>query len=277
MTDFIKQKQVENLVSDLSLKAVDSEVVKKSNNLNDVDASSARTNLDVHSKAEVNNLISGADHARSVADTAGRELLTDLNVGDRVFVADDGDGKWAIYLVTAITDGQGTSSTYEKIADEDLFSNAISADAVKAAYESNTDTNAYTDAEKATVGHISVSQEVDLDAMETAIGQNATDVATAQTSANNAANAANAAQSTADLKEDEFTETKESFTGLNSPENTPVPLNLANPVKSGHQVIVFFEGLMVSTVSFTPGSQNITFTVPYPTVETDKVTVIYKH
>ncbi len=277
MTDFIKQKQVENLVVDLGLKALDSEVVKKANNLSDVNASSARTNLDVHSKSEVNALISGAENAKSVADTAGRELLTGLNVGDRIFVADDGDGKWAIYLVTAVTDGAGTTSTYEKIADEDLFTNAISATAVKAAYESNADTNEFSDAEKAKVGHISVSQEVDLDTMEADIAGNAADVVTAQTTATNAANAANAAQTTADSKEDSFTEAKESFTGLNAAPSTPVPLVLAHSVKMGHQVQVFFEGLMVSTVTTTPGSANVTFTVPYATAETDQITVFYKY
>jgi hypothetical protein len=277
MTDFIKQKQVESLVVDLGLKAIDSEVVKKANNLSDVNASSARTNLDVHSKTEVNALISGAEHAKSVADTAGREGLSGLKIGDRIFVADDGDGKWAIYLVTAITDGEGTTSTYEKIADEDLFSNAISATAVKAAYESNADTNAFSDAEKAKVGHISVSQAVDLDAMEGDIATNAADISTAQTTATNAANAANAAQTTADSKEDSFTEAKESFTGLSAAPSSPVPLVLAHNVKMGHQVQVFFEGLMVSTITSTPGSANISFTVPYITAETDQVTVFYKY
>jgi hypothetical protein len=277
MTDFIKQKQVENLVVDLGLKAIDSEVVKKANNLSDVNATSARTNLDVHSKSEVNALISGAEHAKSVADTAGREGLSGLKVGDRVFVTDDGDGKWAIYLVTAITDGAGTTSTYEKIADEDLFTNAISATAVKAAYESNADTNEFSDAEKAKVGHISVSQAVDLDDMEGDIATNAANITTAQTTATNAASAANAAQTTADSKEDSFTEAKESFTGLSSAPNLPVPLVLAHPAKIGHQVQVFFEGLMVSTVTSTPGSANVTFTVPYVTAETDQITVFYKY
>ena len=171
-----------------------------------------------------------------------------MKIGDRIFVADDGDGKWAIYLVTAITDGEGTTSTYEKIADEDLFSNAISATAVKAAYESNADTNAFSDAEKAKVGHISVSQAVDLDDMEGDIATNAADISTAQTTATNAANAANAAQTTADSKEDSFTEAKESFTGLSAAPSSPVPLVLAHNVKMGHQVQVFFEGLLVSTV-----------------------------
>jgi len=277
MTDFIKQKQVESLVVDLGLKAIDSEVVKKANNLSDVNASSARTNLDVHSKTEVNALISGAEHAKSVADTAGRELLSGLKVGDRIFVTDDGDGKWAIYLVTAITDGEGTTSTYEKIADEDLFSNAISATAVKAAYESNADTNAFTDTEKAKVAHISVSQAVDLDSMESDIAANAADIVTAQTTATNAANAANSAQTTADAKEDSFTEAKESFTGLNAAPNAPTQVVLAHPVKVGHQVQVFFEGLMVSTITFTSGSANVTFTVPYATEATDQITVFYKY
>ena len=277
MTDFIKQKQVENLVSNLGSKAIDSEVVKKANNLNDVNAASARTNLDVHSKSEVNALISGAEHAKSVANTAGREGLSGLKVGDRIFVTDDGDGKWAIYLVTAITDGEGTTSTYEKIADEDLFTNAISATAVKAAYESNADTNEFSDAEKAKVGHISVSQAVDLDAMEGDIATNAADITTAQTTATNAASAANAAQTTADSKEDSFTESRESFTGITSPANIAIELTLAHNVKAGHQVLVFFEGLMVSNVVSVAGSANVNFTVPYETSPTDNITVIYKY
>ena len=277
MSDFIKQKQVENLVVDLGLKAIDSEVVKKSNNLSDVTASTARTNLDVHSKSEVNTLISGAEHAKSVADTAGREGLSGLKVGDRVFVADDGDTKWAIYLVTAITDGEGTTSTFEKIADEDLFTNAISAAAIKAAYESNADTNAFSDAEQTKMGHISVSQAVDLDDMETDIASNAADIVTAQTTADNAATDAGNAQITADAKEDSFTEARESFSGLNSAPDVDVQVTLTQNVKAGHQVMVFFGGLFVQNISFTPGLATVTFNVPYATVETDEVTVIYKY
>lgn len=82
----------------------------------------------------------------SVADITARDALTGLTVGDLIFVTDDGDTKWAQYKVTAITDGDGSTSTFEKIMDEDIYLNAISASAIKTAYESNADTNALTDA-----------------------------------------------------------------------------------------------------------------------------------
>lgn len=82
----------------------------------------------------------------AVADIAARDALEGLTVGDLIFVTDDGDTKWAQYKVTAITDGDGSTSTFEKIMDEDVYLNAISASAIKTAYESNADTNALTDA-----------------------------------------------------------------------------------------------------------------------------------
>ena len=86
-------------------KALDSAVVKKSNNLSDINASNARNNLGIYSQSEVNSLIAGAETARSVETILERDALADLKVTDRVFVTNDGDGKWALYLVTAITDG----------------------------------------------------------------------------------------------------------------------------------------------------------------------------
>ena len=79
----------------------------------------------------------------SVPDIAARDALQDLTVGDIVFVADDGDSKWAQYKVTSIG-----PVVFLKIMDQDLFLNALSASNVKAAYESNADTNAFTDAIK---------------------------------------------------------------------------------------------------------------------------------
>ena len=87
----------------------------------------------------------------TVADNTARLALTDLTVGDKVFVSDDGDGKWAQYWVTAVTDGLGSTSTFEVVMDEDTYLNANTAASIKAAYESNLDTNAYTDAEKTLV------------------------------------------------------------------------------------------------------------------------------
>lgn len=102
----------------------------------------------------------------TVADNAARLALTELTVSDKVFVQDDGDGKWAQYWVIGVTDGQGSTSTFEVAMDEDTYLNANTAASIKATYESNADTNAFTDTEKAKVGYISVTQPVDLDVVE---------------------------------------------------------------------------------------------------------------
>ncbi len=203
MSEFIKQKQVEGLVSTLAEKALDSVVVKKANNLSDVNAASARGNLDVYSKAEVQNLVAGAEDAYSVSSITARGALTGLKVSDRVFVTNDGDSKWALYIVTAVTDGKGSTSTFTKVADEDLFTNALSKEAVKSAYESNANTNAFTDAEKSKVGHITVTQAVNLDTIESGLANTTTTANTALTNANAAATAASAALSTANTARSE--------------------------------------------------------------------------
>lgn len=98
----------------------------------------------------------------TAANIAGRDVLPDLMVNDRVLVEDDGDGKWAVYQVTAVNGG---TRTFLKIIDQDALTNALSASSIKAAYESNADTNAYTDVDAAKVAHISVTQAIDLDAV----------------------------------------------------------------------------------------------------------------
>lgn len=124
---------------------------QKSANLTDLsDVAAARTALDVKSAAEITaeinlaKLAIGANY--SVADITARDALADLDINDRVFVADDGDTKWAIYKPFAVSGGDVTSWT--KLYDQDALNNAISAAAIKASYESNDDTNAFTDAEK---------------------------------------------------------------------------------------------------------------------------------
>lgn len=141
--------------------------LQKSQNLGDLtDVPAARTNLDVYSTTEVDTAINTAQLAMGtnydVADIAARDALVDLDVADRVFVGDDGDGKWALYKVGAV-DGTGAGTAWMKIMDQDGLENSISAASIKAAYESNTDTNAYTDSEKAKVALVTVSQAIDLD------------------------------------------------------------------------------------------------------------------
>jgi hypothetical protein len=294
----IKQKQIDNLVNDLGAKAMDSQVVKKANNLSDVNAASARTNLDTYSKAEVQSMIAGVDNAHSVADLAARSALSGLKVTDRVFVNDDGDGNWALYIVVSITDGSGATSEYVKVADEDIFSNAMSAAAIKTSYESNADTNAFTDAEKTKLGHISVSQAVNLDSMESELASTSAAASNAQTAANlalsNAADAqstadnaltnaslaqstANNALTTANGKEDIFTQILESFTGMNGEANMAQTLNLSQSLADGFVPQVFFNGLLVDNVTYTAGQASIDFEVPYLIEPSDLVVVFYAY
>ena len=197
MSEQLKIKQIEGLSADLATRALDAQVLKIANNLSDVNASSARTNLSLYSKSEVDALVVGAKNAFNVADTTARNALTGLKVTDRVFVNDDGDAKWALYIVTAVTTGTGSTSTFKKIADEDLFTNALTAAAVKAAYESNADTYAYNGAAKGKVDKLTVSANINLDTLKTTADTALSNAATAQTTANSANTAATTAQNTA--------------------------------------------------------------------------------
>ena len=99
----------------------------------------------------------------TVADHTAKDALTGLTVSDRVLVTDDGDGKWALYQTSVVTTGAGATSTFVKLSDQDALTNAISATSIKAAYESNADTNAFTNAEQAKVGFVSATVAIDLD------------------------------------------------------------------------------------------------------------------
>lgn len=115
MSDILKIKQIEGLSSALEQRALDTAVLKKANNLSEVEVGPARTNLSVYSKAEVDAIVVGARDAYNVADTTARNALTGLKVTDRVFVNNDGDTKWALYIVTAVTNGSGSTSTFKKV------------------------------------------------------------------------------------------------------------------------------------------------------------------
>jgi hypothetical protein len=303
MSELLKIKQVDQLTETLALKALDADVVKKANNLSDVNATSARTNLNLYSKTEVDTLVLGAKNAFNVADNTAKSALTGLKVTDRVFVNDDGDTKWALYIVTAVTTGTGATSTFKKLADEDLFTNALSAAAVKASYESNADTYAFNGVYKGKLDKITIATNIDIDsvknnassalanaataqttantantaasAAQTSANNANTAAATAQTAANNAQTAAAAAQATANLKEDAFTIENENFTGLSGAANTDIPLNLARATKAGFVVQVFFNGLRVKNVVNVAGSNTLTFRVPYITEVTDDIMIIY--
>lgn len=93
----------------------------------------------------------------SVADITARDALVDLTVGDIVFVADNGDGKFAQYKVTVASPNEA----FLKIMDEDILLNALSAANIKSAYEGNADTNAFTDNEKTNLTNLSnVTKEI---------------------------------------------------------------------------------------------------------------------
>ena len=97
----------------------------------------------------------------SVADITARNSLTDLTVGDIVFVADNGDTKWAQYKVTEID-----PNVFLKIMDQDIMLNALSEANIKTAYESNADTNAFTDALLSKVNAIEANAKDDQNAGE---------------------------------------------------------------------------------------------------------------
>ena len=59
-----------------------------------------------------------------------------------------------------------------KVPASQIDSTAMTNAEVKAAYEANAETNAYTDSEKTKVGHLSVTQAVNLDQLETDVASN---------------------------------------------------------------------------------------------------------
>lgn len=305
MSELIRIKQIDGLSSVLETKAADAEVLKIANNLSEVNANSVRSNLGLYSKSEVDALVVGAKNAYNVADLTSRNALTGLKLTDRVFVNDDGDGKWALYIVTAITTGTGSTSTFKKIADEDLFTNALTAAAVKAAYESNADTYAFNGAYKGKLDKITVAANVNLDTIKSTADTALNNAASAQSSANSAAAAAANAQNTANAagisasnsqstanssyalaseaisianaKQEAFTEITESFTGMNYETEQEVFISLSQPVKNGTEVLVFFNGLRVLNVNNNRGESTVRFTVPYSTESIDVITVTYKY
>ena len=305
MSELIRIKQIDGLSSVLETKAADAEVLKIANNLSEVNANSVRSNLGLYSKSEVDALVIGAKNAHNVADLTSRNALTGLKLTDRVFVNDDGDGKWALYIVTAITTGTDSTSTFKKIADEDLFTNALTAAALKAAYESNADTYAFNGAYKGKLDKITVAANVNLDTIKSTADNALNNAASAQSSANSAAAAAANAQNTANAagisasnsqstanssyalaseaisianaKQEAFTEITESFTGMNYETEQEVFISLSQPVKNGTEVLVFFNGLRVLNVNNNSGESTVRFTVPYSTESIDVITVTYKY
>lgn len=88
-----------------------------------------------------------------VADLSERDALDIEQLPTNVFVTDDGDSGWALYKATST----GTGATYVKLSDPDLLNAMMSASAIKTAYESNADTNAFTDALESKLNGVATS------------------------------------------------------------------------------------------------------------------------
>lgn len=99
------------------------------------------------------NLILGQSREITVATIAARNAYNVTSLPTNVFVQNDGDGNWALYK--AIT--TGVSATYLKLSDPDLLNALMSASQIKVSYESNTDTNCFTNALKAKLDSINMS------------------------------------------------------------------------------------------------------------------------
>jgi len=144
-----------------------STALQKASNLSDLtDLDAARAVLDVLTAGEVSEQIDAARLALgsnfTVADLTERDALTGLDENDRVFVRDDGDTRWAMYK-PAVVGEDGVVTEWVKLSDQDALENSISAAGIKASYESNEDTNSFTDEAQAKVANLSVTAPVDLD------------------------------------------------------------------------------------------------------------------
>ena len=140
-------------------------------NLEDLpDKQKARENLTVYSIDEVESFVNNAitNFAKGVGSWKGEvanldelhNLTTDTIVnGDTVKVVDNGDEHWAIYK--ALVDDQ-SNIIWEKVYDEN-DSLGFSASEVKALYESNPDTNSFTDLDKNKLGNITITSPINLD------------------------------------------------------------------------------------------------------------------
>ena len=141
--------------------------LRKDDNLAAVlDKEVARTNLGVDSSEEVDEKILAAALALgtnfTVDTTAERDLLEGLTSDDRVTVRDvDGKG-WVTYKPTAV-DGDGKGTAWMVFGSQEAFEREMTAEQIAAAYEGLDDTNKFQDAEKAKLGHITVTEDVDLD------------------------------------------------------------------------------------------------------------------
>lgn len=135
--------------------------------VNDSDKVGGKTLATIEAERDqaINNAVFSVTSVLTVADHTEKDTLVDVIVGDRIFIVDDGDGRWTFNLVTS-TDGTGSGSNLEVLMDEDTYLNANTSASIKTAYENNADTNAFTDLEKSKLSGIEDSAKDDQSAIE---------------------------------------------------------------------------------------------------------------
>ena len=306
--DAINKGQLDSAVS-----TINTSITSVSDDLNTLEGAT-------YNKTEVDQMVAGQGKYVAVVDKATMDTNLangDYTEGTRVYVEDDGDGKWAVYT---IVDNSGTLET-RKISDPDLVSEAISGKvslitvtgaidldqlktdvaAIAADYATEDfvtgktgDLSTLSTTEKGTlVGAINEVKGL-ADTAKTTADQAIVDAAAAQTTANSALSTANTANGKADtnasaisqLQSDladyelDFTETTEEFDTISTAVNTPVEVTLSNPRRSGFVHSVFINGVRLSTVETpTPSADNkVKILIADYAIETDdKISVLYTY
>lgn len=92
-----------------------------------------------------------------VGNIPERDNLNITKLPTNVFVIDDGDGRWALYKATST----GINASFVKISDPDLLNAVMSASQIKSAYESNPNTNAFSNVYKNRLEYIATLAEAD--------------------------------------------------------------------------------------------------------------------
>jgi hypothetical protein len=260
-----KQKQILNLESNLAAKANDNEVLKISNNLEELNPATARTNLAVYSKTEIDNFMGGVENTTTIDTPDEFGSLPSYKVGNRVFVINDGDGKWALYIIT-YTDGTAENTTFEKISDQDLMMNALSAAQIKSAYESNSNTNALTDTLLQKLQYITISSALNLNTMNLTIGSNTN-------AASNAQSKADSAYSLANSKMAKFEETKDTFSTETHEAEVPFDIVLSKNILGNTIPQAFLNGFLIDNLTIMNAS-TVRLVADYH-IEAGDVLVIY--
>lgn len=123
--------------------AIDNEVTDRQTAIDDaVTALKDGVSTSGDSLQKLYNLVISNISEGYVADIAARNAYNIPHLPYSLFVTDDGDGRWAKYQATST----GVGATFVKISDPDLLNAAMTAYQIKVAYESNSDTNAFTNA-----------------------------------------------------------------------------------------------------------------------------------